>query len=68
MAKTITVDLELKYKEAVKNLDEFQKEYTKLEKSQEDTVFEIEAKVFSFDSKNSRNQVIKGTIVYFERV
>jgi hypothetical protein len=31
MAKTITVDLELKYKEAVKDLDEFQKEYEKLQ-------------------------------------
>ena len=37
MAKTITVDLELKYKEAVKNLDEFQKEYSKLEKQVEST-------------------------------
>ena len=33
MAKTITVDLELKYKEAVKDLDEFQKEYEKLQNS-----------------------------------
>ncbi len=32
MAKTITVDLELKYKEAVKDLDEFQKEYEDLQK------------------------------------
>ena len=32
MAKTITVDLELKYKEAVQNLDEFQAEYDKLQK------------------------------------
>lgn len=32
MAKKITIDFELKYKEAAKNLDEFQKEYTKLEK------------------------------------
>ena len=32
MAQKVVVDLELKYKEAVKNLDEFQKEYTKLEK------------------------------------
>lgn len=32
MAKTITVDLELKYKEAVKDLDEFQKEYEQLQK------------------------------------
>lgn len=32
MAKTITVDLELKYKEAVKDLDEFQKEYENLQK------------------------------------
>jgi hypothetical protein len=32
MAKRITIDFELKYKEAAKNLDEFQKEYTKLEK------------------------------------
>ena len=31
MAKKITVDLELKYKEAVTNLNEFQKEYSKLE-------------------------------------
>ena len=31
MARKITVDFELKYKEASKNLDEFQKEYTKLE-------------------------------------
>jgi len=32
MPQKVVVDLELKYKEAVKNLDEFQKEYTKLEK------------------------------------
>ena len=32
MAQKIEVEFELKYKEAVKNLDEFQKEYTKLEK------------------------------------
>jgi len=32
MAVKKTVELELKYKEAVKNLDEFQKEYSKLEK------------------------------------
>ncbi len=32
MGKKITVNFELLYKEAVKNLDEFQKEYAKLEK------------------------------------
>ena len=32
MAQKIEVEFELKYKEAVKNLDEFQKEYVKLEK------------------------------------
>ena len=32
MAQQYIVELELKYKEAVKNLDEFQKEYAKLEK------------------------------------
>ena len=32
MARKVTIDFELKYKEAVKNLDEFQKEYGKLEK------------------------------------
>tara|TARA_R100000988_G_scaffold101966_1_gene76034 strand:- start:658 stop:2376 length:1719 start_codon:yes stop_codon:yes gene_type:complete len=32
MAKKVYIDFELKYKEAVKNLDEMQKEYTKLEK------------------------------------
>ena len=32
MAVKKTIELELKYKEAVKNLDEFQKEYSKLEK------------------------------------
>ena len=32
MAQKIEVEFELKYKEAVKNLDEFQKEYAKLEK------------------------------------
>ena len=32
MAVKKTIELELKYKEAVKNLDEFQKEYAKLEK------------------------------------
>lgn len=41
MAKTITVDLELKYKEAVKNLDEFQKEYTKLEKQTQKTNVQV---------------------------
>jgi hypothetical protein len=32
MAQKIEVEFELKYKEAVKNLDDFQKEYSKLEK------------------------------------
>jgi hypothetical protein len=32
MAKKVYIDFELKYKEAVKNLDEMQKEYSKLEK------------------------------------
>jgi len=32
MAQKVEVEFELKYKEAVKNLDEFQKEYAKLEK------------------------------------
>ena len=32
MAKEINIELNLKYKEAVKNLDDFQKEYSKLEK------------------------------------
>ena len=32
MAKKIELEFELKYKEAAKNLDEFQKEYAKLEK------------------------------------
>ena len=32
MAQKIEVEFELKYKDAVKNLDEFQKEYSKLEK------------------------------------
>ncbi len=41
MAKTITVDLELKYKEAVKNLDEFQKEYAKLEKQTQKTNVQV---------------------------
>ena len=35
MAKKIEIEFELKYKEAVKNLDEFQKEYSKLEKEVE---------------------------------
>ncbi len=33
MAKKVYIDFELRYKEAVKNLDEMQKEYTKLEKT-----------------------------------
>jgi len=36
MAKKVVIDLELKYKEATQNLDEFQKEYTKLEKQTTD--------------------------------
>ena len=32
MGKKVVIDFELKYKEAVKNLDEMQKEYSKLEK------------------------------------
>ena len=32
MSQKVRIDFELKYKEAVKNLDEFQKEYAKLEK------------------------------------
>ena len=37
MAKKVVVDFELKYKEAVANLNEFQKEYAKLEKQTEKT-------------------------------
>ncbi len=37
MAKVIEAELKLKYKEAVANLDEMQKEYAKLEKQIEDT-------------------------------
>lgn len=37
MAKVVEAELKLKYKEAVKNLDEMQKEYSKLEKQIEDT-------------------------------
>jgi chromosome segregation ATPase len=33
MSKKVYIDFELRYKEAVKNLDEMQKEYTKLEKN-----------------------------------
>lgn len=32
MSKKVYIDFELRYKEAVKNLDEMNKEYTKLEK------------------------------------
>ena len=35
MAKKVYIDFELRYKEAVANLDEMQKEYTKLEKKVE---------------------------------
>tara|TARA_X000001382_G_scaffold25325_1_gene15853 strand:+ start:7903 stop:9633 length:1731 start_codon:yes stop_codon:yes gene_type:complete len=35
MSKVVYINFELKYKEAVKNLDEMQKEYTKLEKKVE---------------------------------
>ena len=31
MAKKVVVDIEVKYQEAVKNLDEFQKEFSKIE-------------------------------------
>ena len=37
MGQVVEAEIKLKYKEAVKNLDEFQKEYTKLEKQIEDT-------------------------------
>jgi len=37
MAKKVYIDFELKYKEAVKNLDEMQKEYSKLEKQVDKT-------------------------------
>ena len=37
MGQVIEAELKLKYKEAVKNLDEMQKEYSKLEKQIEDT-------------------------------
>jgi len=37
MAKKVVVDFELKYKEAVANLNEFQKEYAKLEKQTQKT-------------------------------
>jgi len=37
MAKKVYIDFELRYKEAVKNLDEMQKEYSKLEKQVEKT-------------------------------
>jgi|9_EtaG_2_1085328.scaffolds.fasta_scaffold00108_50 hypothetical protein len=37
MAKKVYIDFELRYKEAVKNLDEMQKEYSKLEKQVDKT-------------------------------
>ena len=37
MAKKVYIDFELRYKEAVANLDEMQKEYAKLEKQVDST-------------------------------
>ena len=37
MAKKVYIDFELRYKEAVANLDEMQKEYSKLEKQVDKT-------------------------------
>ena len=61
MARKITVDFELKYKEASKNLDEFQKEYTKLEdqvqKQNKDTADSI--KGIEKASNNASNGIKK---------
>ena len=51
MAQKIEVEFELKYKEAVKNLDEFQKEYSKLER---------EVVTANKKTAESLNQVEKG--------
>jgi len=46
MAKKVVVDFELKYKEAVANLNEFQKEYAKLEKQTQKTNEGLEGLTF----------------------
>lgn len=72
MAKKVVVDFELKYKEAVANLNEFQKEYAKLEKQTQKTNEGLEGLTAKVDQltggaitkfgnfKNSIGSVTKG--------
>ena len=59
MATKLEVEFQLKYKEAVKNLDEFQKEYTKLEK-QVVKANEETAKALQKVEKNAKDIKLQG--------
>jgi len=58
MARKIVIDFELKYKEAAKNLDEFQKEYGKLEKQVQDQNASTAKSVKNIEGAS--NKAVKG--------
>ena len=55
MSKKVYIDFELRYKEAVKNLDEMQKEYTKLENKVEKYEQQVEK---AADTQNEMGNVL----------
>ena len=67
MAKKVYIDFELRYKEAVKNLDEMQKEYTKLEKKVESYEKKVEkAEKKQGDFGKTLDKVTGGAVTKFK--
>ena len=69
MAKKVYIDFELRYKEAVKNLDEMQKEYTKLEKNVQKYEKQVEkAEKKQGDFGKTLDKVTGGAVTKFKPV
>ena len=67
MAKKVYIDFELRYKEAVKNLDEMQKEYSKLEKNVQKYEKQVEkAEKKQGDFGKTLDKVTGGAITKFK--
>jgi hypothetical protein len=65
MAKKVYIDFELRYKEAVANLDEMQKEYTKLEKKVNKYEQAVEKSNDSVDKNDKKTKKATGSTVAF---
>ena len=69
MAKKVYIDFELRYKEAVKNLDEMQKEYTKLEKKVENYEKRVEkAEKKQGDFGKTLDKITGGAVTKFNEL